>query len=142
MEGFTPIAALAGGALIGLAALMLLLFNGRIAGVSGIIGGLLSPAAGEVAWRFSFVLGLLAGGGLLLVFHPVSMAPEPGVSLAALIGAGLLTGIGVKIGAGCTSGHGICGVSRLAPRSIVATVVFLAAAMLTVYAVRHMLGGI
>lgn len=142
MEGFTPIAALLGGATIGLAGALLLLFNGKIAGISGILGGMLSPAAGDWAWRVAFVTGLLTGGGLLLAFRPVSMAPETTVSLPALIAAGLLVGIGTRIGMGCTSGHGVCGISRLSVRSITATVVFVAAAMVTVFIVRHVLGGI
>ena len=142
MESFTPWAALAGGTLIGLAALLLLLCNGRIAGISGILGGSLDPKRGDVLWRVLFFFGLLAGGGLMLEWRPVTMDVEVDVSTPAVILAGLLVGLGTRIGNGCTSGHGVCGVGRLAPRSIVAVVVFVSAAMLTVYIVRHVLGGI
>jgi len=142
MEGFTPWAALAGGTLIGLAALLLLLCNGRIAGISGIMGGSLQPARGDLLWRVLFFFGLLTGGLVTLWWWPAALAIRIDVSTPAVILAGLLVGLGARIGSGCTSGHGVCGVGRLAPRSIVASTVFVSAAMLTVYVVRHLLGGI
>ena len=136
---FTPWTSLAGGLLIGLAAAMLLLFSGRIAGISGIVGGLLRPRKGDVAWRLAFVAGLLAAPLVFLI-----AAPLPQVRIDAgtttLIAAGLLVGVGTRYGSGCTSGHGVCGLSRGSPRSIVATVSFMAAGFLTVYVVRHLLG--
>jgi uncharacterized membrane protein YedE/YeeE len=136
---FTPWTALAGGLLIGVAAAMLLLFNGRIAGISGILGALLHVVKGDLSWRLAFLFGL--------VIAPVvygMVAPLPAVQVDAdtitLIAAGLLVGIGTRYGSGCTSGHGVCGVSRLSPRSLVATVSFMAAGFLTVFAVRHLLG--
>jgi uncharacterized protein len=142
LEGFTPWAALAGGTLIGLAALLLLLCNGRIAGISGIMGGSLEPKHGDLLWRVLFFWGLFAGGALTLWWWPAALDIRIDVSTPAVILAGLLVGLGARIGSGCTSGHGVCGVGRLAPRSIVASAVFVAAAMLTVYVVRHLLGGI
>jgi hypothetical protein len=142
LEGFTPWAALAGGTLIGLAALLLLLCNGRIAGISGIMGGSLQPARGDLLWRVLFFWGLVAGGALTLWWWPAALAIRIDVSTPAVILAGLLVGLGTRIGSGCTSGHGVCGVGRLAPRSIVASAVFVATGMLTVYIVRHVLGGI
>lgn len=142
MEGFTPWAALAGGTLIGLAALLLLLSNGRIAGISGIMGGSLQPARGDLLWRVLFFFGLLTGGLVTLWWWPVALDIRVDVSTPAVILAGLLVGLGARIGSGCTSGHGVCGVGRLAPRSIVASAVFVSAAMLTVHVVRHLLGGI
>jgi uncharacterized membrane protein YedE/YeeE len=142
LEGFTPWAALAGGTLIGLAALLLLLSNGRIAGISGIMGGSLQPARGDLLWRVLFFFGLLTGGLVTLWWWPAALDIRIDVSTPAIILAGLLVGLGARIGSGCTSGHGVCGVGRLAPRSIVASAVFVSAAMLTVYVVRHVLGGI
>lgn len=142
LEGFTPWAALAGGALIGLAALLLLLCNGRIAGISGIMGGSLKPARGDLLWRVLFFFGLFTGGLITLWWWPAALDICIDVSTPAVILAGLLVGLGARIGSGCTSGHGVCGVGRLAPRSIVASAVFVSAAMLTVYVVRHVLGGI
>jgi hypothetical protein len=142
LEGFTPWAALAGGTLIGLAALLLLLCNGRIAGISGIMGGSLKPARGDLLWRVLFFFGLFTGGLVTLWWWPAALDIRIDVSTPAVILAGLLVGLGARIGSGCTSGHGVCGVGRLAPRSIVASAVFVSAAMLTVYVVRHLLGGI
>jgi len=142
LEGFTPWAALVGGTLIGLAALLLLLCNGRIAGISGIMGGSLQPARGDLLWRVLFFFGLLTGGLVTLWWWPAALDIRIDVSTPAVILAGLLVGLGARIGSGCTSGHGVCGVGRLAPRSIVASAVFVSAAMLTVYVVRHLLGGI
>jgi uncharacterized membrane protein YedE/YeeE len=142
MEGFTPWAALTGGTLIGLAALLLLLCNGRIAGISGILGGSLEPKRGDLLWRVLFFFGLLAGGLIMLWLWPAALDFRIDVSTPAVILAGLLVGLGARIGSGCTSGHGVCGVGRLAPRSIVAVAVFVSTAMLTVYVVRHLFGGI
>ncbi|MCE2947246.1 MAG: YeeE/YedE family protein [bacterium] len=136
-NAFTPVAASAGGALIGLAAAIFLLFNGRIAGISGVLGGLLAPARGDVGWRVAFVLGLVGAPGawLLLAARP---ALQVDASWGALVVAGLLVGIGTRYASGCTSGHGVCGLSRLSPRSLVATLTFMAAGFATVYLVRHL----
>jgi uncharacterized membrane protein YedE/YeeE len=129
---------LAGGLLIGLAAAMLLLLNGRIAGISGIVSGLLRPIKGDVAWRIAFVAGL--------IFSPIAFsvaAPLPAIQIeadaASLITAGLLVGIGTRYGSGCTSGHGVCGLSRLSPRSMVATALFMVAGFVTVFITRHLI---
>ncbi|MDY7229076.1 YeeE/YedE family protein [Hyalangium rubrum] len=136
------ITALIGGALIGLSASLLLLFNGRIAGISGIAGGLLStPNRSEWAWRLAFLCGLLGGGLLLRAFWPHVLG-APIVSGAAwVVASGLLVGFGTRLANGCTSGHGVCGISRGAPRSLVATLTFMATGAITVFLVRHVLGG-
>jgi uncharacterized membrane protein YedE/YeeE len=135
---FTPWTALGGGLLIGLAAAMLLLFNGRIAGISGIVGGLLRPATGDRGWRIAFLLGLVAAP---LVF--ALAAPLPAMRIDAgtgtLIAAGLLVGVGTRYGAGCTSGHGVCGLARGSARSLAATLAFMGAGFATVFIVRHLL---
>lgn len=133
MESYTPYSALIGGAFIGLAAVVLLWCNGRIAGISGIVSGLLQPAKGDSGWRICFILGLLIGAACYLWLTPPAFEPRTGFSNIKLIVAGLLVGIGTSLGSGCTSGHGVCGVSRLSIRSIVATVTFLGTGMLTVY---------
>lgn len=137
-QHFTPWTSLAGGLLIGLAAALFVLLNGRIAGISGVLGGLLMPRAGDVAWRLLFVAGLLLAPTIygLVAALPVATI-EAGVP--TLVVAGLLVGLGTRFGAGCTSGHGVCGISRLSPRSIVATLSFMAAGFATVYVVRHVL---
>jgi uncharacterized membrane protein YedE/YeeE len=137
-NAFTPVSALIGGAVIGAAAAALVVLNGRIAGVSGILGGLLRPARGDIAWRAAFVAGLVAAP---LAYGVFAALPEIRVDAdyAVLIAAGLLVGIGTRYGSGCTSGHGVCGISRLSPRSIVATLVFMAAGFATVYVARHLL---
>ncbi len=139
MTGFTPGPALAGGALIGVSASMLLLLNGRVAGISGIVGGLMRPRSDETSWRATFVAGLLAGGLALLVFRPSSFAAAP-VSIPVAVIAGLLVGFGTRIGRGCTSGHGVCGLSRLSGRSLAATITFVATGAMTVFVVRHVMG--
>lgn len=128
--------ALAGGAVIGAASAILLATNGRIAGISGILGGLVRPVRGEVLWRALFVAGMVAGGGVAYRTLPdhFDMSAAPILPLVAL--AGLLVGIGTRIGGGCTSGHGVCGISRLSSRSIVATLTFMATGVLTVAALR------
>ena len=136
---FTPWASLAGGALIGLAAAILLLFNGRIAGISGIFGGLLQWPKGDIAWRVAFLLGLVAAPAAYGLFAPLpSVQVDAGT--ATLVVAGLLVGLGTRYGSGCTSGHGVCGLSRRSPRSLVATVAFMAAGFVTVFTVRHLIG--
>jgi uncharacterized membrane protein YedE/YeeE len=135
---FTPVSAACGGVLIGIAVAMLLLLNGRVAGVSGIIGGLLQPQRGDRAWRLAFVGGLLAAP-LVYTFAYTAPVIDIDASYGTLAVAGLLVGFGTRLGSGCTSGHGICGMSRLSPRSIVATMAFMAAGFATVFVVRHLL---
>lgn len=134
---FTPWASLAGGALIGLAAALFILFNGRIAGISGILGGLLRPRQGDVWWRLAFIGGLAAAPLAWALAAPLPAA-RIDAGTATLIGSGLLVGVGTRYGAGCTSGHGVCGVSRLSPRSLTATAVFMAAGFVTVFVARHL----
>jgi uncharacterized membrane protein YedE/YeeE len=142
MENFTPISALIGGMLIGLSAVLFMLLNGRIAGVSGIAGGLIMPVAGDWQWRLAFVLGLVAGP---LVYMALGgQLPEiqfPVSSPSWLMTAGLLVGFGTRLGGGCTSGHGVCGVSRLSMRSLAATGAFMFTGFATVYIIRHAMGG-
>jgi uncharacterized membrane protein YedE/YeeE len=133
---FTPWASLAGGVLIGAAAAMLVLLNGRIAGISGIVGALLAPRRGDIAWRVAFVAGLLAAPLALLAFGN-SVAARIDAGFGTLIAAGLLVGVGTSYGSGCTSGHGVCGLSRLSPRSLVATLAFMAAGIVTVFFANH-----
>lgn len=136
---FTPWTSLAGGLLIGVAAAMLLLLNGRIAGISGILGGLLRPGKGDTGWRVAFILGLLAAP---LLYQLAAPLPEVRVEAdtASLVLAGILVGIGTRYGSGCTSGHGVCGLSRFSLRSLVATAAFMAAGFVTVFVVRHLMG--
>jgi uncharacterized membrane protein YedE/YeeE len=137
---FTPWSALAGGVLIGIASAMFVLLNGRIAGISGVIGGLMKPAAaGDVSWRLSFVLGLM-GAPLLYSLFAELPALQIGAGYGTLVAAGLLVGVGTRYGSGCTSGHGVCGLSRLSPRSLVATAAFMGAGFVTVFVTRHLLG--
>ena len=138
-NSFTPWAALSGGLLIGAAAAMLVLLNGRIAGISGIVGGLVNPAKGEIAWRAAFVIGLLLAPAAYLIFATLPR-PQIDASWPALLVAGLLVGIGTRYGSGCTSGHGVSGLSRLSPRSLAATMTFMGAGFVTVFIVRHLLG--
>ena len=136
---FTPLTALAGGVLIGIAAAMFVLLNGRIAGISGVLGGLLRPVKGDSAWRVAFVLGLL-GAPLVYLLFAALPRPQIDAGYGALILAGLLVGMGTRYGSGCTSGHGVCGLSRLSPRSLVATAAFMGAGFVTVFVTRHLLG--
>lgn len=137
-DHFTPWASLAGGMVLGLAAAMFVLLNGRILGISGIVGGLLRPRRGDIGWRVAFVLGMLAAPVLYgLVAGP--MQPRIDAGWAMVVVAGLLVGAGTRYGSGCTSGHGVCGLSRMSPRSLVATVAFMGAGFATVYLIRHAL---
>jgi uncharacterized protein len=135
MTEFTPYASLAGGALIGIAASLLLIGYGRIAGISGIVGNLLAGKPGDRAWRALFLFGLVLAGLVLSMFvdGAVESAPRP---LGLVAAAGLIVGIGTRVGSGCTSGHGICGISRLSPRSLVATVTFIVSGVVTVTLLR------
>jgi len=135
---FTPWTSLAGGLLIGLAAALLILLNGRIAGISGIVGGLLRPSKGEVFWRVAFVAGLIAAP---LAYRLTAALPAISIEAGAptLIVAGLLVGLGTRYGSGCTSGHGVCGLSRRSLRSLAATATFMAAGFVTVFVVRHLI---
>ncbi|HXV24872.1 MAG TPA: YeeE/YedE thiosulfate transporter family protein [Alphaproteobacteria bacterium] len=141
METFTPISALVGGIIIGGSAILLMVLLGRIAGISGIVGGLLPPPAGEAGWRLAFLFGLVAGPvlwGLVGGFVP---PVEVTSAIPVLIAGGLLVGFGTSLGSGCTSGHGVCGLARLSPRSLVATLTFMAVAVATVFVTRHVIGG-
>jgi uncharacterized membrane protein YedE/YeeE len=133
--------ALAGGVLIGLSATVLLWLNGRVAGVSGILNGVLFPAAGEIAWRAAFLAGLIAAAGLYMALMPGAPLPRSDYSRAGLLVAGLLVGFGTRMGNGCTSGHGVCGLGRLSLRSLVAVLTFMATAIVTTYLARHVVGG-
>ncbi|WP_457089877.1 YeeE/YedE family protein [Microvirga sp. P5_D2] len=140
MDNFTPVSALIGGLLIGASAALFLVLNGRIAGISGILGGLIPPERGQAGWRLAFLAGMfiaplayVASGGSL-------PAIKLDASLSLLVVAGLIVGFGTRLGAGCTSGHGVCGIGRGSPRSIVATLVFMATAIATVFLARHVIG--
>ena len=135
---FTPWSSLLGGVLIGIAAAMLVLLTGRVAGISGILGGLLMPRRDDIAWRFAFIAGLLAAPAAWLLFAP-GVVPRIDAGYGTLILAGLLVGAGTRYGSGCTSGHGVCGLSRLSMRSLVATVAFMACGFATVFVLRHVL---
>jgi uncharacterized protein len=138
---FTPWMSLAGGVVLGIAAALFVLLNGRVLGISGILGGLLKPTAGDAAWRISFLLGMLAAPVTLALLAPAGFisAARIDAGWALIVVAGLLVGYGTRLGSGCTSGHGVCGLSRLSPRSLVATGTFMAAGFLTVYLMRHAL---
>jgi len=141
MANFTPISAAIGGALIGLSAVLLMLFNGRIAGITGIAAGIFDPLSSDRGWRATFIVGLIAAplSALLLGFKlPIPEMPTSYVTIAV---AGLLVGFGTRLSNGCTSGHGICGIARLSPRSMVATGIFMIAAIVVVSLTRHVIGG-
>jgi uncharacterized membrane protein YedE/YeeE len=137
---FTPWSALIGGLILGIAAVIFILINGRITGISGILGGLLSPTQGDVWWRVAFIAGLIMAPLIYSLF--TTLPPiQIDASYPLLIIAGLIVGIGTRYGSGCTSGHGICGISRLSPRSLVATAAFMAAGFITVFIIRHIIAG-
>ena len=140
MHNFTPLASFAGGILIGLSASAMLLLDGKIAGISGILAGVLKPLVGDTLWRVCFLAGLLAGGALLRILLPTAFDFGIVRPLPLLLLAGLLVGFGTRLGNGCTSGHGVCGVSRLSARSIVATGTFIFTGALTVYFMDHLIG--
>jgi uncharacterized membrane protein YedE/YeeE len=132
--------ALAGGVLIGLSATALLWLNGRVAGISGIANGVLFPRAGDVAWRVAFLVGLVIAGGLYIMCVPGAPQPRTDFAREGLVVAGLLVGFGTRMGNGCTSGHGVCGIGRLSARSLAAVATFMATAMATTFLLRHVVG--
>ncbi len=137
---FTPWTALAGGILLGIASAAFILVNGRVLGISGILGGLLVPKRSDSSWRVFFLLGmLLAPASLALLAPGLISAPRIEAGNVAIVAAGLLVGLGTRYGSGCTSGHGVCGLSRLSPRSLVATAAFMASGFATVYVIRHLI---
>jgi uncharacterized membrane protein YedE/YeeE len=140
-NAFTPWTSLIGGLLIGLAAALFILLQGRVLGISGILGGLLAPKQGDAGWRLSFLLGLLAAPLVAGLLAPEGFlkAPRIDAGYGLVVLAGLLVGLGTRYGAGCTSGHGVCGLSRLSPRSLVATLAFMATGFVTVFLIRHVL---
>jgi uncharacterized membrane protein YedE/YeeE len=141
MHNLTPLSGLVGGALIGLASALLMLLAGRIAGISGIFGGLIAPGANDRGWRLAFIAGLIAAPLLAALGGAALPAPAMPASLTLVAVGGLLVGFGTRMGGGCTSGHGVCGIARLSARSIVATAIFMVGAVATVAIVRHGLGG-
>lgn len=142
MTDFTPLTSLAGGALIGLAAVLLMALHGRIAGISGIIGGILPPMAADWGWRAAFLAGAIAAPALIIALTGHDIAFASATPTPWLIVSGLIVGAGVTLGSGCTSGHGVCGMARLSARSIAATLTFMATTGITVYVVRHIVGGL
>lgn len=142
MQNFTPLPALAGGLLIGSAAALMLLLKGRVAGISGIVGGLLQPARGDSSWRVLFLLGMMAAPLVTMLYAGQLPEITTTVSDRTLVVAGLLVGFGTRLGSGCTSGHGVCGLARRSQRSLVATLTFICTGALTVWVVRHLLGGV
>jgi len=141
MTEFTPISGLIGGMMIGLAAVLFLLFNGRVAGISGIAGGMIGGRASELGWRAAFVIGLIVGPLIVALIRGSMATVTVQTTWPWLIVAGLLVGFGTRLGAGCTSGHGVCGLARGSRRSLVATVLFFAVAVVTVFVTRHLLQG-
>jgi len=141
MESFTPITSAIGGVLIGIASAGLLMFHGRIAGISGIAGGIFRRVSGDTSWRVMFLIGLFAAGLGWSYFFPQDYLVGIDRSTGALVVAGLAVGIGTQVGGGCTSGHGVCGIGRLSKRSTVATISFMTTAALTVFVVNELLGG-
>jgi uncharacterized membrane protein YedE/YeeE len=141
MANFTPVSAAIGGALIGLSAVLLMLLTGRIAGVSGIFGGLLNLRSEDKDWRIAFIAGLILAPLIAAALGYGMASPKLPANWVVIVAAGLLVGVGTRLGGGCTSGHGICGIGRLSLRSIAATIVFMVTAVITVAVTRHMLGG-
>jgi uncharacterized membrane protein YedE/YeeE len=141
MEQMTPIPSLIGGVLIGLSGALLLISGGRIAGISGIVGGLLAPFESESPWRLAFVIGLIGASIALFAGHPAAFAQGAPASPWVLAVAGLLVGVGTRVGSGCTSGHGVCGIGRFSLRSLIATAVFIIAGILAVALARQLTGG-
>ncbi|SFR45645.1 hypothetical protein SAMN05216203_0471 [Marinobacter daqiaonensis] len=139
-ESFTPWSALIGGLVIGLAAALFVLLNGRIAGISGILGGLLTPVRSDIGWRVAFLAGMILAPAIWVAFAPMP-AIEVNASYPVIIVAGLLVGVGTRYGSGCTSGHGVCGLSRFSLRSLLATLTFMVAGFVTVFLIRHAFGG-
>lgn len=138
---FTPWTSLAGGLLLGLAAAIFILVNGRVLGISGIVGGLLVPKKGDAGWRVAFLLGMAVAPLIFRMLMPPDMVQAPRIEAGtlAILVAGLLVGVGTRYGSGCTSGHGVCGLSRMSPRSLLATITFMAVGFLTVFVLRHWL---
>lgn len=141
MSAFDPISALVGGGLIGLASALLMLLNGRIAGISGILGGALTTSVGDKIWRVSFIAGLIGAPIVIGLFGHPFPEPQMPASWLLIVAAGILVGFGARYGGGCTSGHGVCGIARLSARSIVATAIFMASAIAVVAIMRHGFGG-
>ena len=142
-EHFTPWMSLSGGVLLGVASAMFILLNGRVLGISGIVGGLLPPRTGDAAWRIAFLLGMAAAPLVYLALAPSELVQAPRIDAGypLIVVAGLLVGFGTRYGSGCTSGHGVCGISRMSPRSMLATVSFMAAGFLVVFVARHIFQG-
>jgi uncharacterized membrane protein YedE/YeeE len=140
MQDFTPISALIGGSLIGLSTVLLLWLNGRIAGVSGIFHGLFPPRKNEFLWRILFLIGLMTGSLIYYLLPQIHFTPRSHYPVYLLIFSGFLVGIGTKLSGGCTSGHGICGIARMSPRSLIATILFFIFGLISVYCIRHVLG--
>jgi uncharacterized membrane protein YedE/YeeE len=141
MTEFTPLNGLLGGIMIGIASVMMLWGAGRITGISGIFGGLLTPAQGDVAWRTAFIAGLVVGGLLWPLFTGEPLPINLQTSWPMMLVAGVLVGFGTRLGSGCTSGHGVCGIGRFSPRSLVAVIIFMVAAAVTTYIKRHIISG-
>ena len=141
LVNFTPWMSLAGGVLLGVASALFILLNGRVLGISGILGGLLAPKAGDTGWRVALVLGMFAAPLVMGLLAPEGFiaAPRIDAGFGLVVLAGLLVGIGTRYGSGCTSGHGVCGLSRLSPRSLVATLAFMGAGFVTVFVIRHLI---
>jgi len=138
---FTPWSSLTGGIVLGIASALFILINGRILGISGILGGLLPPKIGDTSWRIAFLLGMFAAPTVFHSVVPVEYITAPRIEATEwmIVVAGLLVGVGTRYASGCTSGHGVCGLSRLSPRSLVATASFMSAGFVTVYVVRHLI---
>lgn len=142
MTEFTPFLSLLGGSLIGLSAVLLMAFHGRIAGITGILTGIVPPVASDWGWRAAFLIGAIGAPALLVTLTGYSIPFDSPTPTPWLLIGGLIVGVGVYFGSGCTSGHGVCGIARLSPRSIVATLTFMVSTALTVFVIRHLVGGL